>query len=59
MAVKYCTTHRIGYNDSFDPVCPQCMLTGIPAGPTMTEAEFKREELTAQLETLKTLLGVA
>ena len=26
MAVVYCQRHLIGYNDSLDPVCPQCSI---------------------------------
>lgn len=30
MALKFCSLHQIGYNDSFDPTCPQCMIAHIP-----------------------------
>lgn len=29
--VKFCPRHRIGFNDEFDAVCPQCTLSGLDA----------------------------
>ena len=26
MALKYCTLHKIAFNDQFESVCPQCSL---------------------------------
>jgi hypothetical protein len=31
MALKFCSLHRIGYNDQLDPTCPQCGQRGTVA----------------------------
>lgn len=29
--VKFCPRHRLGFNNDFDPVCPQCTLAHLDA----------------------------